>query len=180
MKWTRSCLPELIRASPMTRKNRTIRQRAARNSYSRATRPMPPQRSRDVAKVSSSVPESLPAAISCSTGRNSSSRWKAIPSETHTNVAPMRLTRSGEAANLFAGFVDFGEEGKDLVRPQPCFLLGRLGRGLCGRLAREFVGDSLDQDLEVRQLPPHHPESGGLDLSRRLRVVPEISEGAGV
>src|SRR2546427_1625805 len=65
---------------------------------------MPPQRSRDVAKESSSDPESLPAAISWRTGRNSSSRWNAIPSETQTNVEAMRLRRSGEAANSFAEF----------------------------------------------------------------------------
>src|SRR2546428_920805 len=88
----------------MTRKNRTIRQSAERNSYSRETRPMPPQRSRAVAKESSSDPESLPAAISWRTGRNSSSRWNAIPSETQTNVEAMRLRRSGEAANSFAEF----------------------------------------------------------------------------
>src|SRR3989475_2239302 len=65
---------------------------------------MPPQRSRDVAKESSSDPESLPAAISWRTGRNSSSRWNAIPSETQTNVEAMRLRRSGEAATSFAEF----------------------------------------------------------------------------
>src|SRR5436309_789190 len=92
------------RAAPMTRRNRTIRQSAARNSYSRETRPMPPQRSRDVAKESSSDPESLPAAISWRTGRNSSSRWNAIPSETQTNVEAMRLRRSGDTANSFAEF----------------------------------------------------------------------------
>src|SRR2546430_16844200 len=60
------------------------------------------------------------------------------------------------------------------------FRSGRFGRPLGGRLAVEFVRDSLDQSFEVRQLPPHHPKSGGLDLARRLRVVPEISESARV
>src|SRR3989449_4386151 len=76
------------------------------------------------------------------------------------------------------GLADFVEEGKDLVRAQASFFLERFSRRLCGRLAVEFVRDSLDQGLEVRQLPPHHSESCGLDLGRRLRVVPEISEGA--
>src|SRR2546426_112347 len=175
MKWTRSCLPELIRASPMTRKNRTIRQSAARNSYSRATRPMPPQRSRDVAKVSSSEPESLPAAISCSTGRNSSSRWKAIPSETQTNVEPMRLKRSGEAANLFAEF--------EPCTQWPYSSWTRRFRSSPGHgrdaLRSSVVARKISREWSVK-VSRANAAPGGLDLARRLRVVPEISEGARV
>src|SRR3989454_730644 len=183
MKWTRSCLPELIRASPMTRKNRTILQSDARNSYSRATRPMPPQRSSDVAKVSSSVPESLPAAISCSTGRNSSSRWKAIPSETHWNVEPMRLKRSGEAANLFAEFEPCTQwpysSWTRRFRSSP-------GHGRAA-LRSSVVARKISREWFVSVSRPYaapdgveFAKYGGVDLARRLRVVPEISEGARV
>src|SRR3989449_2626894 len=78
------------------------------------------------------------------------------------------------------GLADLVEEGKDLVRTEASFFLERFGRRLRGRLAVEFVRDSLDQSFEVRQLPPHHPKSGGLDLARLLRVVPKISESARV
>src|SRR5207244_13081269 len=83
-------------------------------------------------------------------------------------------------ADWLRGVADFVEEGKDLVRTEASFFLERFGRRLRGRLAVEFVRDSLDQSFEVRQLPPHHPKSGGLDLARLLRVVPEISESARV
>src|SRR2546426_76175 len=175
MKWTRSCLPELILASPMTRKNRTILQSAARNSYSRATRPMPPQRSRDVAKVSSSVPESFPAAISCSTGRNSSSRWKAIPSETHMNVEPMRLNRSGEAANWFAEFEPCTQwpysSWTRRFRSSP-------GHGRAA-LRSSVVARKISREWSVRVSRPY-AAPGGVEFARLLRVVPEISESARV
>src|SRR3989442_14329148 len=76
------------------------------------------------------------------------------------------------------GLPDLVEERKDLVRTQASLVLERLRHGLGRRLASEFGRHAIRERLEVRQFPAQHAEARGLHLGRRLRVIPEIPEGA--
>src|SRR6266568_5048989 len=227
----RSCFPELIRASPITRRNRTIRQRCVRNSYSRLAAVIPPHGSSASPRASSASPDSFPAAISWKTGRNSNSRWNAMPSETQTNVelmtwrtrgAPLVGRREEDLLRMIRERVDLErgargsdvhhvrrrlddlrrvvrvdrddvpvgnthrrppnlvQEREDLIGSQPATDLQSLRDRLGGWIAAEFLRGPADKGLEMGQLSPEHPEARRLHLRRRLVVIPEVPQRAGV